>query len=95
MSSRHKDPYPPPPPEFNFPGNGVKHKKSCNKNDSNGSVSISDPSDMHPESLYKSDDHEPLLSTPVSSGIGMQKERMVERVHFLDNSTNNFCANMC
>lgn len=90
LSSRHKDPFPPPPPEFNFPGNRDKHQHCCNKNDINGSVSINDPSDTHSESLYKSDDHEPLLSTPVSSGIGMQKA-ITESGSCNSDQDNEFC----
>ncbi|XP_020263375.1 ceramide kinase [Asparagus officinalis] len=72
LRSRHKDPYPPPPPEFNFPRNGVKHQDN-NKNGSNCRASIDGPSDEVPESLFKSDDQEPLISTSELSGLSPSK----------------------
>ena len=79
MSSRHKDPYPPSPPEFNC----AENSENCSKKSAgNGRASVDDPNDTNPESLYKSEDYEPLLPTSESSGLSISKASMVERVLF-------------
>lgn len=57
LSSRHTDPYPSAPPEFNFAGNGNRHEKCDNTSESSCRAFTDDPGG--------SDDHEPLLPTSV------------------------------
>ncbi|CAM0944962.1 unnamed protein product [Alopecurus aequalis] len=71
LRSRHKTSYPPTPEGFGYVGSDEKCEQYRNDGLSN-STSTSDAVDvMLPGGSNKSDDHEPLLSTAQSPGLGI------------------------
>ncbi|CAM0944963.1 unnamed protein product [Alopecurus aequalis] len=82
LRSRHKTSYPPTPEGFGYVGSDEKCEQYRNDGLSN-STSTSDAVDvMLPGGSNKSDDHEPLLSTAQSPGLGISSLNQVPLVSF-------------